>query len=155
MRRGGVRWLGFAAVAIGSVALSSCVDPIVNRPRGEVERWTGAAAAIEGADRGCGPLEFVLFRDDLAIGGSAVEPDVPREGTLAAVRRWWVEGTVNPNGTFLFSLRQQGPVIGEGPRPASVWLGRLSSGEVVAIEQPPACGRRARLTRQAEAADGS
>lgn len=155
MRRGRARALGFAAVAIGPVALSGCVDPIVNRPRGEVERWTGTAAAIEGTDGRCGSLELVLFRDDLAIGGSAVEPDAPRDGALAAVQRWWVEGTVNPNGTFLFSLRQQGPVIGEGPRPASVWRGRFSSGEVVAVEQPPACGRRVRLVRQAEAADAS
>ncbi len=155
MRAGGARAAGFAAVAIASATLVGCVDPIVNRPRGEVERWTGEAAAIERTDGRCGPVQLVLFRDDLAIGGSAVEPEAPREGALAAVQRWWVEGTVNPNGTFLFSLRRQGPVIGEGPRPASVWRGRFSSGEVVAVEQPPACGRRVRLVRQAEAAGTS
>jgi hypothetical protein len=155
MTAGGARAAGLAAAAIAAATLVGCVDPIVNRPRGEVEHWTGEAAAIEAADGGCGAVQLALFRDALAIGGTAIEPNAPREGVLPAVQRWWVEGTVNPNGTFLFSLRQQGPLLGEGPRPASIWRGRFSPGEVVAIEQPPACGRRVRLVRQEEAAGAS
>ncbi len=129
--------------------LAGCVDPLVNRPKGEVERWTGRAEAAASGEEACGPLEFELFRDALSIGGRAREPEAKGEGVLAAAGSWWVEGTVSPNGTFLFSLRRQGPFAVEGPRPASVWRGRFGPGEVVAIEQPPSCGRRVRLVRKA------
>lgn len=141
--------LGSVGAGVALVALTGCVDPIVDRPRGEAERWSGRAEGIAGREA-CGPVELALFRDALAIGGTAREPESTAQGVLAATRGWWVEGTVNPNGTFLFTLRQQGPLLGEGPRPASVWRGRFGEGEVVAVEQPPSCGRRVRLVRQTE-----
>lgn len=147
--------VGLAAASVAVLVLAGCVDPIVNRPRGEVERWTGRAEGVQAAEGGCGAVEFQLFRDALAIGGTAREPGASTDSALAAAGRWWVEGTVNPNGTFLFSLRQQGPLLGEGPRPASVWRGRFTTGEVLALEQPPSCGRRVRLTRESEPAPAS
>lgn len=138
-----------AAALSVALLLAGCVDPLVNRPKGEVERWTGRAETVGGGVAACGPVEFELFRDALSIGGRAREPEAKGEGVFAAAGSWWVEGTVNPNGTFLFSLRRQGPVEVEGPRPASVWRGRFGPGEVVAIEQPPSCGRRVRLVREA------
>lgn len=150
--RGTMRgWVG-AAVALAT--LGGCIDPLVNRPRGEVERWTGRVEGIAG-EEDCGPFELALFRDALAIGGTAIQPDRPAEGALASTQRWWVEGTVNPNGTFLFSLRQQGPLLAEGPRPASVWRGRFTQGDVMAVEQPPSCGRQVRLVRQTEPSPAS
>lgn len=151
---------GKGAVAIGAalsttVLVAGCVDPLVNRPRGEVEHWTGLAEAVETSAGRCRAVELELFRDALAIGGTARELEGPAEETLATAGRWWVEGTVNPNGTFLFTLRRQGPLLGEGPRPASVWRGRFGTAEVVAVEQPPSCGRRVRLVREAGDTAGS
>lgn len=131
-----------------ALLLPGCVDPLVNRPKGEVERWTGRAEAVDGGEAACGPVAFELFRDGLSIGGRAREPEAVGEGVFAAAGSWWVEGTVNPNGSFLVSLRRQGPVGAEGPRPASVWRGRFGASEAVAIEQPPSCGRRVRLVRE-------
>jgi|DewCreStandDraft_4_1066084.scaffolds.fasta_scaffold00029_295 hypothetical protein len=144
-----------AAALSAALLLAGCADPLVNRPTGEIERWGGRAEAVAGGDGPCGAVEFELFRDALSIGGRAREAEAKGEGVFAAVQSWWVEGTVNPNGTFLFSLRRQGPLLGEGPRPASVWRGRFGSGEVVAVEQPPSCGRRVRLVREASGAPAS
>ncbi len=139
---------GRAVVLATALMLSGCVDPIVNRPTGEVERWAGRAEAA-GDEPGCGAVEFALFREGVRIGGTARPLEPAAEGLLAATRSWWVEGTVNPNGTVLFSLRRQGPLPAEGPRPASAWRGRSADGEIVAVEQPPSCGRQVRLVRQA------
>lgn len=140
---------GLGTAVLAPLLLAGCVDPLVNRPGGEVERWSGRAEAVEAADLRCRPIEFELFRDGLAIGGRARELDAP-EGGIAGLGSWWVEGTANPNGSFLFTLRRSGPVLEEGPRPNSVWRGKFGPGEVVAVEQPPSCGRRARLVRAAE-----
>jgi hypothetical protein len=145
---------GLAAALVAPLLLAGCIDPLVNRPTGAAERWTGRAEAVGTAEGGCRPIEFDLFRDALAIGGTAREVGAAEIG-LAATGGWWVEGTVNPNGSFLFTLRRQGPLSGEGPRPASVWRGRFGTGEVVAVEQPPSCGRRVRLVRQAGVAPAS
>ena len=147
-------WNGLAAALAAPLLLAGCIDPLVNRPTGEAERWTGRAEAVETAEGRCPPVEFELFRDALAIGGTAREVGAAEIG-LAATGGWWVEGTVNPNGSFLFTLRRQGPLSGEGPRPASVWRGRFGTGEVVAVEQPPSCGRRVRLVREAGGAPAS
>lgn len=152
MARNGSDPAAVGAALVGALLLTGCIDPLVNRPSGEVERWSGRAEAVETADGRCGPVEFALFRDALAIGGQARQPEAAGESVLAAGRSWWVEGTVNPNGTFLFTLRRQGALWSEGPRPASVWRGRFGAAEVVAIEQPPSCGRRVRLVREAESA---
>jgi hypothetical protein len=145
---------GLAAALVASSLFAGCVDPLVNRPTGEAERWTGRADAVETAGPRCGPIEFELFRDGPSIGGRAREPEAPEAG-LAAIGGWWVEGTVNPNGSFLFTLRRQGPHWREGPRPASVWRGRFGASEVVAVEQPPSCGRQVRLVREAGGAPAS
>jgi|GEM_PF-3628146 len=138
---------GLTAALLAPFLLAGCVDPLVNRPTAEAERWTGRAEAVETAGPRCGPIEFELFRDGLSIGGRAREPEAPEVG-LAASGGLWVEGTVNPNGSFLFTLRRQGLLWGEGLPAPSVWRGRFGTGEVVAVEQPPSCGRRARLVRE-------
>lgn len=137
-------------------ALTGCIDPIVNRTSEPgVERWRGRAEPIGERDAACGAVEFRLVRDGLSIGGRAVEPGGGEVGIVGATRQWFVEGTVNPNGSFLFELRQSGTLPSAQPRPLSVWRGSFGVGDPIAVEQPPGCGRRVRLVRETEPAAAS
>ncbi|MCS6780250.1 MAG: hypothetical protein NZ555_11180 [Geminicoccaceae bacterium] len=143
-------------VAAALAALTGCVDPIVNRPsEPDVERWRGRAEPIAEREAACGAVEFRLFREGLSLGGRAIEPDGGAVGIVGATRQWFVEGTVNPNGSFLFELRQSGTLPSAQPRPLSVWRGSFGAGDPVAVEQPPGCGRRVRLVRETEPAAAS
>ncbi|MCS6877383.1 MAG: hypothetical protein N2038_04700 [Geminicoccaceae bacterium] len=141
---------------LAAVLLAGCSEALLEPPRTEAsEHWSGRAEAVPGAGDRCGALAFELFRIGNAVAGRAVPVETAPEDAFPGAGVWSVEGTVNPNGTFLFALRESGWAPRETPRPFSVWRGSLGANEAQAVEQPPSCGRRVQFVRKTRAPSAS
>jgi hypothetical protein len=135
---------GCAALAMGALlALGGCADQAILRPPAESRPLVGMTSAGLGTAPECAGLELEIHEVESRLIGRAFPVGDERRGAWADVRSsWWVDGITYPDGIAAFSIREMTPLV-DGPRPFSLWRGRLADGRLEAAELPEGCGRTA------------